>query len=175
MRSPNRQNHESITSRRWQYQRRCSCNFFCQIVMNQSNHKHAVIGSCNVTSYPLPPWYQFSGFSLLCFGTVSSQVWLSSYTWWCGVGTGGYFLPLPTLFLPLPTLFLPLLITSWPFLALLYYNFPENKSRVCRNNSKIFLNYIALYLIQVQKFEHVSTCLSWAKIIKHFVSFLCFY
>ena len=41
--------------------------------------------------------------------------------------------------------------------------------------SKIFLNYIVLYLIQVQKFEHVSTCLGWAKIIKHFVRLLRFY
>ena len=39
---------------------------------------------------------------------------------------------------------------------------------------KMFLNCIDLYLVQVQKFEHVSTCLGWAKIIKHFVSLLRF-
>ena len=41
--------------------------------------------------------------------------------------------------------------------------------------SNIFLNYIAVYLVQVQKIEHVRTCLGWAKIIKHFVSLLRFY
>ena len=41
--------------------------------------------------------------------------------------------------------------------------------------SKIFLNYIALYLIQVRKFEYVITCLGCAKIIKHFASLLRFY
>ena len=40
---------------------------------------------------------------------------------------------------------------------------------------KIFLDYIALYLIQEQNFEHVITCLGYAKIIKHFVSLLHFH
>ena len=39
---------------------------------------------CYVTSYPLTLWNQFSGFTLLFFGTVSNhdQVCFSSYTWW---------------------------------------------------------------------------------------------
>ena len=47
----------------------------------------------------------------------------------------------------------------------------HNKAR----QSKIFLNYIALYLIEVQKVEHVITCLDCAKIIKHFANLLHFY
>ena len=40
--------------------------------------------------------------------------------------------------------------------------------------SKIFLNHIAQNLIQVQKFNHASTCLGWEKIIKHFVNLYVF-
>ena len=64
-------------------------------------------------------------------------------------------------------------------MRLWYYNLPGNTNKqitgMQERQSKMFLNYIALYLVQVQKFEHFSTCLGGAKIIKHFVSLLRFY
>ena len=63
-----------------------------------------------------------------------------------------------------------------PFGITTFLKTPKNKSQVRRNyRARCFSNYIALYLVQVHTFEHVSTCLSWAKIIKHLVSLLRFY